>query len=111
LITSSTLVRGGELDALVPAANGRVLADHIPWAELMTVPLANRHFGTELQSSCSSYLDWLDFATAERRHRDHGGRRPAPSCFRFKAQHCRPLPCGQARRLGQHVPPCATVGR
>ena len=37
-ITAPTLVLHGELDALVPPANGRILADRIPGAELVMVP-------------------------------------------------------------------------
>ena len=46
-ITSPTLVLHGELDALVPPANGRILAERIPGAELVTVPGANHLLGTD----------------------------------------------------------------
>ena len=37
-VTTPTLVVHGELDALVPPENGRILAERIPGAELVTVP-------------------------------------------------------------------------
>lgn len=60
-ITSPTLVVHGELDALVPPANGRILADRIPGAELVTVPLANHLLGTDQPEQVSELLvNWLD---------------------------------------------------
>src|SRR5450759_2600885 len=60
-ITARTLVVHGELDALVPPANGRILADRIPGAELVTVPLANHLLGTDQPEQVSELLvNWLD---------------------------------------------------
>jgi len=60
-ITAQTLVVHGELDALVPPANGRILADRIPGAELMTVPMANHLLGTDQPEQVSELLvNWLD---------------------------------------------------
>ena len=60
-ITSPTLVLHGELDALVPPANGRILAERIPGAELVTVPGANHLLGTDQPEQVSELLlNWLD---------------------------------------------------
>jgi 3-oxoadipate enol-lactonase len=60
-ITSPTLVVHGALDALVPPANGRVLADRIPGAELVIVPDANHLLGTDQPEQLSLLLTaWLD---------------------------------------------------
>jgi pimeloyl-ACP methyl ester carboxylesterase len=60
-ITSPTLVLHGELDALVPPDNGRILADRIPGAELVTVPQANHLLGTDQPEQVSELLvSWLD---------------------------------------------------
>ena len=60
-ITSPTLVLHGELDALVPPDNGRILADRIPGAELVTVPEANHLLGTDQPEQVSELLvSWLD---------------------------------------------------
>ena len=60
-ITAPTLVVHGELDALVPPANGRILADRIPGAELVTVPMANHLLGTDQPEQVSELLvGWLD---------------------------------------------------
>ena len=60
-ITSPTLVMHGELDALVPPDNGRILADRIPGAELVTVPQANHLLGTDQPEQVSQLLvSWLD---------------------------------------------------
>ena len=60
-ITSPTLVLHGELDALVPPANGRIIAGRIPGAELVTVPEANHLLGTDQPEQVSGLLvDWLD---------------------------------------------------
>ncbi len=60
-ITSPTLVVHGELDALVPPANGRILADRIPGAELVTLPEANHLLGTDQPEQVSELLvSWLD---------------------------------------------------
>ncbi|HZM53959.1 MAG TPA: alpha/beta fold hydrolase [Acidimicrobiales bacterium] len=59
-ITAPTLVVHGELDALVPPANGRILADRIPGAELVMVPLANHVLGTDQPERVSELLvNWL----------------------------------------------------
>jgi pimeloyl-ACP methyl ester carboxylesterase len=60
-ITSPTLVLHGELDALVPPDNGRIIADRIPGAELVTVPEANHLLGTDQSEQVSKLLvSWLD---------------------------------------------------
>jgi hypothetical protein len=56
-ITTPTLVVHGELDALVPPANGRILADRIPGAELVTVPRANHLLGTDQPELLVNWLD------------------------------------------------------
>ncbi len=59
-ISSPTLVMHGELDALVPPANGRNLADRIPGAELVTVPLANHLLHTDQPEQVSELIvSWL----------------------------------------------------
>jgi pimeloyl-ACP methyl ester carboxylesterase len=59
-ISSPTLVVHGELDALVPPANGRILADRIPGAELVTLPQANHLLGTDQPEQLSGLLvSWL----------------------------------------------------
>ncbi len=60
-ITTPTLVVHGELDALVPPANGRILADRIPGARLETVAAANHLLGTDQPERVSELLlTWLD---------------------------------------------------
>ena len=60
-ITAPTLVVHGELDALVPPDNGRILADRIPGAELVIVPEANHLLGTDQPEQVSELLvGWLD---------------------------------------------------
>lgn len=60
-IVAPTLVVHGELDALVPPANGGILADRIPGAELVTVPMANHLLGTDQPERVSELLvGWLD---------------------------------------------------
>jgi 3-oxoadipate enol-lactonase len=60
-ITAPTLVLHGELDALVPPANGQILAERIPGAELVTVPEANHLLGTDQPELVSRLLvEWLD---------------------------------------------------
>ncbi len=60
-ITTPTLVVHGELDTLVPPANGRIIADRIPEAELVTIPLANHLLGTDQPERVSELLvGWLD---------------------------------------------------
>lgn len=60
-ITAPTLVLHGELDALVPPANGQILADRIPGAELVTVPQTNHLLGTDQPEQVSDLIvDWLE---------------------------------------------------
>lgn len=60
-IATRTLVLHGELDALVPPANGRILADRIPGAELVLVPDANHVLMTDQpEQVAKTLLDWLD---------------------------------------------------
>ncbi len=58
-----TLVLHGEVDRLVPADNGRMLADAIPGAELALVPDANHLLMTDQPEQVQKVLlDWLDRA-------------------------------------------------
>jgi pimeloyl-ACP methyl ester carboxylesterase len=60
-ITTRTLVLHGELDALVPPDNGRILAERIPGAELVLVPDANHVLMTDQPEQVTKVLlDWLD---------------------------------------------------
>ncbi|WP_138757478.1 alpha/beta fold hydrolase [Modestobacter altitudinis] len=60
-ITAPTLVLHGELDALVPPENGRIIAGRIPGAELVVVPDANHLLMTDQPEHVSTVLvDWLD---------------------------------------------------
>jgi len=60
-INTPTLVLHGEHDALVPPANGRIIADRIPGAELVMVPDANHILTTDQPEQLSRKLvDWLD---------------------------------------------------
>ena len=48
-------------DVEVPPANGRILADRIPGAELVTLPMANHLLGTDQPEQLSELLvSWLD---------------------------------------------------
>jgi pimeloyl-ACP methyl ester carboxylesterase len=59
-ITAPTLVVHGELDALVPPANGRTIAGRIPGAELVLVPNANHVLMTDQPEHVSTVLvQWL----------------------------------------------------
>jgi 3-oxoadipate enol-lactonase len=56
-----TMVLHGELDALVPPENGRILAERIPGAELVLVPDANHVLMTDQPEQVAKVLlDWLD---------------------------------------------------
>jgi aminoacrylate hydrolase len=46
-ITAPTLVITGDADLLIPPANSRVLAEHIPHARLVTVPGGSHGFNFE----------------------------------------------------------------
>ena len=60
-ITAPTMVLHGELDALVPPDNGRILAERIPGAELVLVPDANHVLMTDQPEQVTKVLlDWLD---------------------------------------------------
>lgn len=60
-ITAPTLVLHGELDALVPPANGERLAARIPGAEHVVVPDANHILMTDQPEQVEKVLlDWLD---------------------------------------------------
>jgi pimeloyl-ACP methyl ester carboxylesterase len=60
-ITTPTLVLHGELDRLVPPANGATLAERIPGAELAMVPDANHVLMTDQPEQVAKILlDWLD---------------------------------------------------
>lgn len=60
-VTAPTLVVHGELDALVPPENGRIIAGRIPGAELVVVPDANHVLMTDQPEHVSAVLvDWLD---------------------------------------------------
>ena len=60
-ISTPTLVLHGEIDRLVPLANGEILAERIPGAELVVVPGANHVLTTdEPEQVAKVLLDWLD---------------------------------------------------
>jgi 3-oxoadipate enol-lactonase len=60
LIRAPTLVMHGELDAIAPLANARLLAERIPDAELAIVPGSGHAYGLERpQDSMKLMLDWL----------------------------------------------------
>jgi pimeloyl-ACP methyl ester carboxylesterase len=60
-ITAPTLVMHGELDALVPPENGRIIAGRIPGAELVMIPNANHVLMTDQPEHVSKALvEWLD---------------------------------------------------
>jgi pimeloyl-ACP methyl ester carboxylesterase len=60
-ITARTMVLHGELDTLVPLANGRAIAERIPGAELVVVPDANHVLMTDQTEQVGKVLlDWLD---------------------------------------------------
>ncbi len=60
-ITAPTLVVHGELDALVPPENGRLIADRVPGAELVIIPNANHVLMTDQPERVSKVLvEWLD---------------------------------------------------
>ena len=60
-ITTPTLVVHGEIDRLVPPANGEILAERIPGAELTVVAGANHVLTTDEAEQVSKILlDWLD---------------------------------------------------
>ncbi|MCU1672946.1 MAG: Lipase/esterase [Frankiales bacterium] len=60
-IAAPTLVLHGELDALVPPANGTLIAERIPGAELVLVPDANHVLMTDQPERVAEVLlDWLD---------------------------------------------------
>jgi pimeloyl-ACP methyl ester carboxylesterase len=60
-IETPTLVLHGELDRLVPLANGQILAERIPGAEFVTVPDANHVLTTDQPEQVAKVLlDWLD---------------------------------------------------
>jgi pimeloyl-ACP methyl ester carboxylesterase len=60
-IAARTLVLHGELDTLVPLANGRAIAQRIPGAELVVVPDANHVLMTDQTEQVGKVLlDWLD---------------------------------------------------
>jgi pimeloyl-ACP methyl ester carboxylesterase len=60
-ITAPTLVIHGELDALVPPENGRIISGRIPGAELVMIPNANHVLMTDQPEQVSKVLvEWLD---------------------------------------------------
>jgi 3-oxoadipate enol-lactonase len=60
-ITAPTLVIHGELDALVPPENGRIISGRIPGAELVMIPNANHVLMTDQPGHVSTVLvEWLD---------------------------------------------------
>lgn len=60
-IAMPTMVLHGELDRLVPPANGETIAAQIPGAELVMVPDANHVLTTDQPEQVNKVLlDWLD---------------------------------------------------
>jgi pimeloyl-ACP methyl ester carboxylesterase len=59
-IVAPTIVVHGELDALVPPANGQAIAERIPGAELVMVPDANHVLTTDQPEQVAKLLlDWF----------------------------------------------------
>ena len=59
-IAAPTLVIHGETDELVPAENGRILADAIPGAQLVMIPHASHIFMTDqLDASADAIMSFL----------------------------------------------------
>ena len=61
-ITAPTLVIHGETDRLVPAANGRLIAERIPGAKLVLIPRASHIFETDQPGAAHQAV--LEFLTA-----------------------------------------------
>jgi pimeloyl-ACP methyl ester carboxylesterase len=67
-ITAPTLVVHGENDRLVPAANGRLIAERIPGARLITLPHASHIFMTDQPSAAHhAFLEFLSEQRASKR--------------------------------------------
>jgi len=62
-ITAPTLVIHGETDRLVPAANGRLIAERIPGAKLVLIPRASHIFETDQPGAAHQAI--LEFLTDE----------------------------------------------
>jgi 3-oxoadipate enol-lactonase len=60
-ITAPTLVIHGETDSLVPAANGRLIAERIPGAKLVLIPHASHIFETDQPGAAHQAV--LEFLT------------------------------------------------
>ncbi|HEY9231410.1 MAG TPA: alpha/beta fold hydrolase, partial [Blastocatellia bacterium] len=59
-IKAPTLVIHGETDELIPAANGRLIAERIPGAELLLLPLASHiYFTDQPEASMEATLAFL----------------------------------------------------
>jgi 3-oxoadipate enol-lactonase len=71
-ITAPTLVVHGEADVLIPPANGRVLADRIPGAELRLYEQAGHLYFTDDPTTDVAVRDWLSARTSP------GPSSPAP---------------------------------
>jgi 3-oxoadipate enol-lactonase len=63
-ITAPTLVIHGETDRLVPAANGRLIAEKIPGAKLVVIPNASHIFETDQPAAAQNAV--LEFLIAQR---------------------------------------------
>jgi 3-oxoadipate enol-lactonase len=63
-IAVPTLVIHGETDRLVPAANGRLIAEKIPGAKLMLIPNASHIFETDQPAAAQNAI--LEFLNAQR---------------------------------------------
>jgi pimeloyl-ACP methyl ester carboxylesterase len=60
-ISTRTMVLHGEIDRLVPLANGEILAERIPGVDLVVVPGANHVLTTDEPEQVNKILlDWLD---------------------------------------------------
>jgi 3-oxoadipate enol-lactonase len=60
-IQAPALVLHGELDAMTPLGNARLLAERIPDAELVVIPRAGHAFALERpEESARAFTDWLD---------------------------------------------------
>ena len=64
-IARPTLVIHGESDRLVPPANGKIIAEHIPGATLVTIPRASHLFTTDQTEAAHRAI--LEFLAAQTR--------------------------------------------
>lgn len=68
-ISAPTLVIHGESDRLIPPANAKIIADHIPDAKLVMIPNASHILSTDQPSSVHRAV--LEFLAAQSHHPFH----------------------------------------